>query len=197
VIYELSRAVETAMRAKKYPVRVVYLPDKSVEGLQSSRIEMMRDREQGDDWEAPKGAKQNPRKYADRHVGARALIWVKSSVRGAMIGDHERECERLVDAFFCALFDAMRASAQVATFAVRDAKYLTAEELAKVGVPQAVLESWPGVVYSLRWRMPRGVYFTDYAGEGLQEIELGGITGELHIRRNADDPPEILPPPGP
>lgn len=193
MIYEISRAVDARLRSKKFPVHVTYERSELIQaGIQDQRVTMMRDTDQGDSFAAPIGAHQNPRKRADRQVGGRALLWVRSSLPGAMIGDHERLCDTLVDATFCALLEAARVVCRVGSLTVGECKYLSPKELVDLGVAASVTDSWSGVVYSMRFKAPRGVYDVDYAGNGLPETTLNGITGEVRIRRNADDPPEIV-----
>lgn len=193
MIYEIARAVEVRLRAKKFPLHVTYESSERIQaGIQDNRITFMRDRDQGDTFAAPTGAPQNPRKKADREVGGRALVWIRSALPGAMLGDHERECDAVVDALFCALFEAARVVCHVGLLAIGETRYLSSKDLVDLGVAVSVTDSWPGVVYSLRFKAPRGVYDVDYAGNGLPEITLHGITGEIRIRRNADDPPEIV-----
>lgn len=198
MIYELSQAVETRIQSKKFPLRVVYeSPERMQPGFQDCRIVFMRDREQGDTFQSPRGAQQNPKKVADRIVGARALLWIRSSLDGAMLGDHERECEKVVDAVFSALRPAAIAVGKIDLLTVGEARYLAPKELVDLGVSKAVVEAWPGVVYSLRFKVPRAVHDLDYDGNGLPSITLSGITGEVQVRRDGVDPPQILEFPNP
>ena len=186
MIYDLARGVDTIMQARSYPVRVVYGPERLKRGTPTdSVIVVERDRDAGDQFQPTQGVRVNTRRVATRMLGARATIWAKTNLAGARVNEHEAYCEQLVDAFYVAVHEWMQAATGVATFGVSEAKYLAAHELADV-------EAWTGVVYSLRWRVPRGVYSTDYHGLGLPTGEATATTGEVLVRRNADDPPEIV-----
>lgn len=194
MIYALSKAVTTRLREKKFVIPVVYGPELVPGGLDYSRIVIERDRDGGEDIQ-DMGAKRNARLVGVRFVCARATVWAKSSLAGAAVHDHEEYCDQIVDALYCAVSDYMHTTARVANFGVTEAKFLSAAELvARLALADASpARQWPGVAYSLRWRMPRGMHDVDYQGAALPEADLNGITGEVRVRRNADDPPEIVP----
>jgi hypothetical protein len=70
---------------------------------------------------------------------------------------------------------------------ITEARYLVASEYNDV-------ETWPGVVYRLRFRVPRGVFAVTYEGSARPEQELAGFNNRTEARLAGSDPetpPEI------
>jgi hypothetical protein len=189
VIYQIAHSTEAALQSKKFPIRVLYGPERLERCPGESVIVIERDRDSSDSFAAPQGQQTNPRRMATRQVAAKATIWAKSNAAGAMIGDHEGYCEALVDALFCALQIVIRPT-QHGAMSITDARYVNAAGLASV-VKHA--ETWPGVVYVMRWRAPRGVYHVDYTGAGLPTGAATATSNRVEIALNNDDPPEVVP----
>ena len=187
MIYRLATHVGDALAARQYPVRVVYGPERVSHSLTASAIVIERDRDSGDTFENVRGAFRNAKHPAIRMVGARATVYWRAAVAGARVQDHEDECDAVVDALYCAVDSYMQASARINLTPVSEARYLRAEEIAAEG-----LETWAGVVYRLRWRMPRGVASTTYLGLGLPTAAPAATTSGVHVRRNGADPPEVV-----
>jgi hypothetical protein len=113
-------------------------------------IVIERDREQGDSVGPPIGVQKNARKVTVRHLGVTTKIYAQSSVEGAAIQDHEHLCDQLVDALIVAIYQ-WGSESKAGIIPFTESKYLSAGERNEE-------ETWPGVVYSLRYRIPRAVF---------------------------------------
>ncbi len=180
MIYELSRDIETLMRNRKFPVVVRYGPERAKfePGHGSAVILIERDREQGDSHGPARGAAQNPRHRYTRTLACVATFYAKSGLSGARVGNHEALCEKLIDGFSCALYEWASTSKAVGT-AFGSGQYLSASEFAD-------LETWPGVVYRLRFSVPRGVVELDYTsekdpGSAAPEAEAPPFSNTTHV----------------
>jgi hypothetical protein len=58
-------------------------------------------------------------------------------------------------------------SARNTAWRITSMRLLTAEEVDAAG-----LETWPGVVYEIKFSVDRGVFDTDWTGDGSEEFEL-------------------------
>jgi hypothetical protein len=167
VIYSMARDIDARLAARKFPVRVIYGPERTVREGYDPIIVIERDRGAADSVEAPKGSQTNPRKYAQRVLAVSATIYMCSRLPGAMIQDHERECEKLIDAFIVALLE-WQTSERAGSILINAGRYLTAADRADV-------ETWPGVVYSISFAVPRAVFALTYQGEARPEAEVLGF----------------------
>jgi hypothetical protein len=177
VIYEFGRDIEAALRARKFPIRVEYGPDRSnVAGFPSLRVLLQRDRTQSDAFDPAKGAQRNPHKRGVRSLSTVFTIYASSSLRGAHVGDHERLCEQVVDALWIAILE-WGVATQAGFIPVLSGGYASAQKL-ETG------EVWPGVVYELRIRVPRGVNVLDYKGAAEPEHAVIGFTNAARVRHD-------------
>jgi hypothetical protein len=186
MIYELSRDLQDMLRARKYPVTVEYGPERTLrDGYPENVILIERDRESGDSVETAHGSQRNPRKMRTRKLGAIATIWARSNLPGARIGDHERACEGLVDALIISL-EEWGTEARAGDIPITSARYATAADHNDV-------ETWPGVVYLLRFQVPRGMLRRDYTGEARPESPFTGVSNQTRARLTGaeDEDPEI------
>lgn len=129
-----------------------------------SFIAIERDHAASDTVRATQGVQRNARKLRVRDLAAQIRIYARSNVPSAHIGNHERECEKLVDAVIVALAEWGAATGATSSNGINptEAKYLAPEERADV-------EIWPGVVYSIKFVVPRSVQKRDYAGAARPE----------------------------
>ncbi len=182
MIYEMSRDLRGMLRKRRFPYAVHYGPERAKRGAGSRGITFERE---PDSVEEPHGQQGNPRKHATRRLGVRATVYAKSSLPSAHQGDHERECEAIVDALIVALAEwgvAARAGRPVFV----ETRYATAAEL-------AAGEQWPGVVYLIRFTIGRGVYARDYNGAGKPIGIPGNVSSTTRVRydKQPDSEPEI------
>lgn len=188
MIYQFARALSGLLAAQKFPIRVEYGPEFNRRSAHEENLVVVeRDREQGDLFSAPRGAQRNPKKLATRAYGAKATIWIRSNLPGARLAEHEEACEQAVDAFFCGLYHWTKTTRHEASPTIVEARYIKAEE-----ADVASAQTWPGVVYLFRFRVFAGVADLSYKGEGLPTGTLAARTSVIHVRRKADDPPEIV-----
>lgn len=171
--------------ARKFPFPIVYGPELHKRGSFDTTVVFQRDESQNDTIGSPQGFQRNPRKHYTRKLAVEVRIYAKSSLPDAMIGDHERLCEQLVDAL-CVLLDEWCTEAKAGEPEFSEARYLRAAEL------EEEFQSWPGRVYVLRFRVGRGVTARDYLGEAQPQGTMTGFQNTTQIRRFAapDDPAE-------
>lgn len=158
MLYEASKEIQTLLSAQLYPVKVKYGPERVQRGHYPSGhvIVIERARDADDTLSAPKGVNQNPRRLYDIALACKATIYARSSLGGAHHGDHEREAEKVRDAFLAALYK-WGVGARAGAIAVRGARFSPPAEEGP--------ECWPGAVYELRFTVPRGVFDRAYVGE--------------------------------
>ena len=164
VIYDLALEVEMILRARKFPVRIRYGP--KARGNDRCFLVMSR-APTGDSVDTSTGRQLNPGYVARRGLMAQVLVFAQSSLEGAHIGDHERECEAITDGVIVAIRDVL-VSTRLGALDVRESRYLTPEETEAQG------GSYPGVVYMVKLNVPRGVYALDYSGQGAPEVTIIG-----------------------
>lgn len=194
MIYALSKSLEQWLRTQGFPLRVVYGPERVTRQAPGAELVVVleRDREQGERFERPKGARHV---HAMRMLGTRARIYARSPFAGARTQDHERLCDQVVDAVFVGVKVWINSVTGISEPSFTEARYLRAEELEQEG------EQWPGVVYQMRFSVPRGVVVAKYRadgaaapGAGLPTGTVGDTRNTVEIRRTTDDEsgPEIV-----
>jgi hypothetical protein len=162
-------AAELSTRGVPYPV--VYGPERMAQTvLASPHIVFRRDRQQGEDYRAPKTTKQNPPLDHVRAMAVQCLVYGKSLLPGATVADHERVADKVVDQVLLALRAVV--NERQTEWAYRSGRMLSETDLAEQG-----LEAWPGAVYELRFTIDRGVRNENYAGEYADEATIGGTHG--------------------
>lgn len=158
MLYEFHKDIQRLLAERKYPVQVRYherfTRDTCREG---HAIIVEHDTDSGDQLQPPRGAQGNPPKYFDRMIGAKATVYARSSLPNAHRGDHERECEKVIDAFTSA-FKKWCTAGRVTTATVGKMGYVPPK-------PDEGPEVWSGVKYEIHFALPRGVYDREYAGE--------------------------------
>jgi hypothetical protein len=161
MLYEASKEIQTLLSAQHYPVRVKYGPERVKRSQYPSGhvIVLERARDADDTLSAAKGVTQNPRRVFDIALACKATIYARSSLGGAHAGDHERETEKIRDAFLAALakWHAAARAGVTAGVQLTGARFRDADEEGP--------EKWPGAVYELRFTVPRGVFDRAYVGE--------------------------------
>lgn len=166
MLYEMHHDLRQMFEDLGFPCRWHYGPlPADVLGYPDSLIVVERDREASDVVRAVQGVQRNARKMRVRDLVAEVRIYARSNVPSAHIGNHERECEKIVDAMIVALQE-WGTAGRAGNLPITEAKYLTAAERQDV-------EIWPGVVYRIKFQLPRSVQRRDYSGAARPE---GGPT---------------------
>lgn len=178
--------------ARKFPTSFIYGPPRfAIDTVQDHWLIVERDRDGTADLLKPaNGTQQNPRRLCNRELAAKATIYARSNVDGARLNEHEAECEQLVDAFVTAF--SVWGAEHIARLggvspAIQEMRYLKAAEFH----PEA--ETWPGVVYVIRFRISRAVCIVDYESQAQATGVPTDVQNVIEVRRNADDPPELVP----
>jgi hypothetical protein len=177
MIYRMATDLEGRLHARKFPLRVYYGPERLTREMGRSLVILIRrDREQGDTARAVVGANRNPRAVGVRDLGVIADVYAAANVAGARANEHEHLCDAVVDALLCALYEWGTASGAGA-IPVTESRFLTDAE-------REGEEVCPGMVYRLRFRVPRAIKVRDYEGNALPESAPSGLS--THTRVTAD-----------
>lgn len=157
MLYEMHLDLRQMLADLGFPCRWEYGPTPTdLTGYLDSFIVVQRDRGASDVIREVTGVQRNARKMRVRDLAAQIRIFARSTVPSAHIGNHERECEKIVDALIVALQE-WGTAGRAGNIPISEAKYLGAEEREDV-------EIWPGVVYSIKFLLPRSVQRRDYSG---------------------------------
>jgi len=170
MLYEISKEIAAELQLKKCPYAVVYGPERLPVSMTTPRIVIERDRQSPEQISAPKSRTVNPIMMLTRAIAGQIRVFAKSSVSGANVYNHERECDKAVDRVTVALHKVARR--RCTEYRITRAKLLNTTELQYEG-----LESWPGVVYQINFEIDRGVLDTDWTGDGADTAEIGGTGG--------------------
>lgn len=190
MIYEFTRTIQAFLTEKSYPVRVVFDTGslgQAKAGAHRGHVVVIDHDAAGDTLGPPVGAKRNPRLVRARMLGAKAEIYAKSSLPGAHRGDHERECEKIVDALIVAFYR-WGVEGQVGDLPWTSGKYIPGKD-----APDDPKEKWPGVCYQITFQLPRGVYDRMYvaeqnAGAALPTGTATGVSNQTQARLEGGDP---------
>jgi hypothetical protein len=187
MIYKMAQNLEAKLRARRFPIEVVYGKDRlSFVDFTSNLIRVERDPEQSDSFSPPKaaqGGSSNQPMRATRGVATRVTIYGQSPLSGAMPSDHDHETDQLVDAFIVALAEwVVEAKASIDPLAITEARFVTDK-----GEREALhADQWPGAVYLLRFRVPRGVRALNYVsgaapGTPREQGTVTAVENEIRI----------------
>jgi hypothetical protein len=186
VIYEMSKDIAERLAVRKFPYPVQYGKRNAQTERYWGYIQFDRDPGASDDVGPVQGQGRVPaKKMLVRQLCGRVRVYARSNLDGAHEGDHERECEIVVDGVLTELDRWFVESRAAAHLNVVESRYLTAKELDDI-------EVWPGVVYQVRFKLPRGVTLRDYDGEGAQLGTIVHSGNRVEVRNNEDAPPEII-----
>lgn len=176
MIYRMGRNLETALRARKFPLKIEYGPEAHAKlNYPSGVIVLERDSERGDSaLQAPRGTQRNPRKSGRREIGCVATIYGASTTPGARRPEHEGVCDTFVDAFLAEL-EKWAKLAQIVFISVDESRYLSAAE-------RSGEQTWPGVVYRVRFRVPRTVFDRDYTGAAEPTGSPAHVSNRTEVR---------------
>jgi hypothetical protein len=176
MIYALAQDVAARLVLRKFPVRVVYGPERLARDCPSTAaitIVIERDRTRGDAVRAAPTTRTNPRLLRVRDIGCAATVFARSSLPGAQVHEHEHDCDQVVDALLIALVE-WGVENQAGTGEISGGRFLSPSEVAGA-------EHLSGVVYQLQFRVPRGLLVRDYEGAAQPTGTLDGITTALRV----------------
>lgn len=191
MLYSIGRDLESALAAKAVPFKVFYGPERAEPTtVVRERIVIERDRQGGDTFVARRSQSTNPKRPADRQVGARLRIFAQATSAGSMQHEHERRVDAVADRVFVAL-DGIIRGARRTSWRIESAKLLSADELQMRG-----LETWPGAVYEIVFSVDRGVFDTAWDGSAADEVTVGTdvtIVNQTTVSRAPNGAPESVP----
>lgn len=183
MIYEMSRDLEDRLRARKYPVRVSYGPEMVNFTRRGLHVVMMRDPDADDQFQSVAGQRGNARRTGVRELCTLVVLTANSTKPGAHRGDHERECEALIDAVTTEI-EAWATEAKIDYITWTGGKYV---------LPEGDLpEQCASVQYALRLRVRRGVSALSYTGDARPEGAAATIRNQTSVRMTGaeDEDPE-------
>lgn len=198
-LYELALDVSGRLRARHYPFRVHYAPERADRNGIDPVILFMRDRTANEPVVPAAGAAVRQAaaantkaiKKRDRTIGGAVKIYARASVTGAMAQDHEELADYLADAVICAL-DEWAVEAKTHLPVYTEARLMAPSELiSDTGEP----DQFPGVVYLLRFSILRGVYVRTYEKQGRALGLIAGAVNDVEVRLTEGDEPELVPAP--
>lgn len=184
----MSRDVEAMLRKREFPFRVVYGPERLKRSAGQTFIHFDRDRESGDGARAMISAQSHPRVRRIRDLGVVVTVYAQSTKASARYSEHEELCDALVDAIMFALDEWFTGAKTGALPEYTESRLLRGEEL------EAEYAQWPGVVYRLRFDLPRGVRELTFKGEARPTGSAAGVSGEVHVRREGGTEPAVIVP---
>lgn len=173
--------LEERLQARKFPVSFSYGPDRVKVTNASYEVNIRRDDEAGDNVTPAKGQLSNPRRFAIRHCGVVASVRVTSPMSGAMLEEHEADCDLLVDALLTELFKWFT-EAKAGELVIGESRYLTREERDNDA---------SGVEYVLRFELPRAVLERDYAGAARPTARVSKVSTTSFVRLEGTEREEI------
>lgn len=187
MIGDLAAAVAADLRARKYPHRVAYGPERTPRDGFDHTIVFERDREAGDAIVAPRGANgRNPEVPFNRDVAGRVTVYARSSKPGATVLDHEAECDCVCDGVITAMYRILKA--RRLPLEITESRMLRREDLrADTGEgddrsgPRSA--DWPGCAARIRFSVGtvvRDVTYTGAAGPTatLQDVAIPVVTAD-------------------
>lgn len=169
MINAMTRDLERALKAKKFPFEVRYDSDRF--GLAPNRtcVIVQRDTEVNDEFSFVQGVQRNTRRLGAREIAARVSVFAKSSVSGARRSDHECLSDQITDGIHCALMNWGVSKRMPVSF--KSGRFLTPDEF-----EGSAFSGWTGTVYTIALTVMRGVIDSDFHGEGLLEVTLDDVT---------------------
>jgi hypothetical protein len=197
-LYGMVRDCAASLKARQFPYHVHYGPERAERNGVDSVIVWGRDRLGHEPVTAARGTGPHRRpgppataepKRADRTIAAECRLYIRSSVAGAMVQDHEEECDYLADAVITEIIDWAEANgAGQVTFS--ECRYLLRDELVTdKGEP----DQFPGVVYVIRYSFGRGVFRRNYRRQGASLGLIAGVANTAEVRLKDGDSPEVAP----
>lgn len=200
MIGHLAKAVAADLGRRKFPHDVRYAPEISRPRGFGPFIIFERDREAGDAITYPAGANgRNPEVPFNRHVAGRVTIYARSPKPGAMVLDHEDECDSVCDGVLTAMYRILKA--RKLPLAIVDSRVFTREDLraadenAGAGDDHSGHRSadWPGCAARIRFTVGTVVRDVTYPGAAqatavIDDVDCPVIT--------SDEFPDYDPAPG-
>jgi hypothetical protein len=174
MLYEVSRDVGTALRAKGCPFGVVYRQRLArVVGVLENVVELAPDEQPGTVG-PPKAVGGNPARRFTWFVPGSAGVHAVAKVAGARAQDHERQADRAVESLLVALDDVLRGGRRL-LWTVRGITPVELEDAADSETPL-------GVVREVRFEIQRGVFAVKWDGSGASvSAPLAGVRSRTTI----------------
>jgi len=195
-VYDMTRDIAVNLGARKFPVPISYGPERTKRTVFNTGIVVERDRKANDGVRSAPGVARHPVKQYARDLAVVVHVYVQSTAGGARVVEHEAECDQIVDAFVGELRDWISGGKAGVDPQITESRYLAPEDLAAMSADGAEgLERWPGVVYRIKFRLPRGVTRLDYQGNAPETGTPASVGGDIEVKVNGVEPPEIVPMP--
>jgi hypothetical protein len=175
LLYEISKEIDALLQIREVPHRIVYGPERAASN--SERIVIEHDRS-GDSFDMT-GITSNPKSFAVRWQGAIARIFAKDPISMARVQDHERRAEAVLDRLIVCI-DRVR-STRKNNLRIASGAFVNPRDLEGS-------ETWPGVVYELRFSIDRAVLDRKWDNSARPEGTLeGGLRNQTIVRLAEED----------
>jgi hypothetical protein len=151
MIHEIAKSLDTALRAKGVPLRVVDGPERTgTTSFARERVTLERDRDRGDSFGPTRSQHGNPRARLTRTTGCVLRVYAQSTHAGATVQDHERRAETVLDRVLVALDTILRGE-RMTFWTQASGRFMTPADLEET-------ETFAGAVYELRFTVDRSVF---------------------------------------
>jgi hypothetical protein len=177
MIHRMVLDIQDKLHVRGFPVAVVYGPERLERQAFAHAIVFERERDAPDEIKVQAATKGPKLKRGVRVLRVGATIYAQASVAGAHVGDHEDECEKIVDGLLTSLYE-WGAENQTGGIPVTEVRYLAASEFGEN------FRQWPGVAYRVRFGVPRGVYALTYTGAHRPTGTITGISNTTEVSRD-------------
>lgn len=181
MIRTLAADIAAKLVDRGFPVEVCYGSERlsSAVGVAGRRITIERDRRGPDNLAPFPGGQRNPRATGVRGVAVQATVHAQSTRSGALLSEHERDCDQIVDAFLVELQDWCTEAKAGAP------EYVEARLLGPDDFPGG--QQPPGATYRVRFRVSRAILRRDYVGNAEPTGTIGTATGTFSAVRVTRD----------
>jgi hypothetical protein len=169
MIREVAVDLQANLRAKGCLVDVVVGPE-ATNTVTFGRERIVIEHGDSDSFQPAWSQSVNPKRFMTRLIGAKGTIYSKSPKAGALVFEHRRRCEQILDMTLAALSRVHAVRNGKGAFLPSSGRFITPDDLAASERPG-------GAVYEFTFTIQRGVTDVTWTGDAQPEAEVGGVDG--------------------
>jgi hypothetical protein len=169
MIHEVSVDLAANLKAQGCPIVVVDGPEPTKTAT-FGRERIVIEHADSDSYAPPWSQQRNPHKCMTRNIGAKLTIYAKSPKAGALVFEHRRRCEQILDMVLCALSKVAAVRKHNGGFLPTGGRFITPADLEASERPG-------GAVYELNFAVQRAVNDVTWSGDAQPEATVGGVDG--------------------
>lgn len=179
MLYSISKLLDLALAAKKFPLHVHFGPEatESLNGARERIVMWQPLDEKKEQFPATRSARYNPKMPMRREQAGRIRIYAKSPLPGAKWGDHVERCEKILDGVLAELDAIIRGG--------RNEWSLTSGGFISL-VDEKGSPVFSSAVYELEFTVDRAVNSVNWNGDGADEVTIGNDPGQVPIVNEAE-----------